>query len=150
MPMSFVMCSREMEGAHGAGSSRSEVWHTNRKDQTFASLAPYLTRLADGKLICIFCTDEDQDQPTRPGSPPGAARWDVKLITSQRCRKKLVRTRTGIRLTPNLSTGNCRNTPPAGTGSVGRFRTRWHARKDRALDRRVNPQSTRRNPAFAG
>jgi hypothetical protein len=48
----------------------------------FMALAPYLTRLADGALACVFCTDEDRDQPDRSGTPPGRLNMDVKLVTS--------------------------------------------------------------------
>lgn len=53
------------------------------KDRTFAALAPHLTRLKDGTLVCIFCTDEEEAKPNRPGCPPHEAKLKVKLTISR-------------------------------------------------------------------
>jgi len=49
---------------------------------TYGALSPYLTRLMDGTLACVFCTDEDQARPDRSGTPPDRLNMDVKLVTS--------------------------------------------------------------------
>ncbi|MES2462484.1 MAG: sialidase family protein [Armatimonadota bacterium] len=53
------------------------------KKRDCMALSPYLTRLMDGTLACVFCTDEDREKPDRSGTPPHQLNMDVKMITSR-------------------------------------------------------------------
>lgn len=64
-------------------------WKTRERDvlyqpakADFMSLSPQLTRLSDGTLVCIFCTDEDRSTPDRAGTPPPRLNMDIKIVTS--------------------------------------------------------------------
>jgi hypothetical protein len=45
-------------------------------------MAPWLARLTDGTLVCVFATDEDRETPHRPGTPPAKLNTDMKCILS--------------------------------------------------------------------
>lgn len=47
------------------------------------ALAPFLARRTDGTLVCIFGTDESQEIPDKPGTPPPGLHLDIKLSTSR-------------------------------------------------------------------
>lgn len=53
------------------------------KDRTFAALSPCMIRLSDGNLVCIFCTDEEEEKPNRPGNPPHLSKLMVKVTFSK-------------------------------------------------------------------
>jgi hypothetical protein len=60
---------------------RGVLYQPAKKD--FMSLSPQLSRLSDGTLACIFCTDEDRETPDRAGTPPHRLNMDIKLVTSR-------------------------------------------------------------------
>lgn len=60
---------------------RGVLYQPARKE--YMALSPYLTRLADGMVVCVFCTDEDRAQPDRSGTPPPRLNMDIKLVTSR-------------------------------------------------------------------
>ena len=60
----------------------------------FMALSPYLTRLSDGTVLCIFCTDEDRDLPNRSGTPPHLLTMDVKVVRSRDAAKTWSRSET--------------------------------------------------------
>jgi len=45
-------------------------------------MAPWLARLTDGTLVCVFATDEDRETPHQPGTPPPKLNMDVKCVLS--------------------------------------------------------------------
>lgn len=59
---------------------RPVVYQTAKKD--FLAVAPWLARLTDGTLVCVFATDEDRETPHRPGTPPPKLNTDVKCVLS--------------------------------------------------------------------
>ncbi len=52
------------------------------RDANYAAFVPWLTRLADGTLLCTFVTDEDNGQPVPSGSRARDHQLDVKYVTS--------------------------------------------------------------------
>ena len=69
-----------------------KTWSWQRTERTvlyqppkpdFMALSPCLTRLSDGTILCVFCTDEDRDHPNRSGTPPHLLTMDVKVVRSQ-------------------------------------------------------------------
>lgn len=59
---------------------RGVLYQPAKKD--FMSLSPQVSRLSDGTLACIFCTDEDRETPDRAGTPPPRLNMDIKVVTS--------------------------------------------------------------------
>ncbi|MDX1931658.1 MAG: sialidase family protein [Capsulimonadales bacterium] len=64
-------------------------WQTRERETlyqpskaNFMALSPMLTRLKSGRLVCIFCTDEDRERPDISGTPPHRLNMDVKAVTS--------------------------------------------------------------------
>lgn len=51
-------------------------------DTRYMALAPWMVRLQSGRLLCLFCTDEDREKPDRSGTPPRALNMDLKCVTS--------------------------------------------------------------------
>ena len=64
-----------------SGQERGTLYQPMKKD--FMALSPQLSRLSDGTLACIFCTDEDRPTPDRAGTPPHRLNMDIKVITSR-------------------------------------------------------------------
>jgi hypothetical protein len=60
--------------------ARAVLYQPAKKD--YMALSPYLTRLADGTAVCVFCTDEDREKPDRSGTPPHQLNMDIKLVLS--------------------------------------------------------------------
>ena len=52
------------------------------RDGDYMALAPWVVRLRDGTLLCVFCTDEDRDRPDVSGTPPARMNLDIKYVTS--------------------------------------------------------------------
>jgi hypothetical protein len=50
------------------------------KPGDFMALAPWLVRLRDGTLLCVFCTDEDRDKANVSGTPPRRMNLDIKYV----------------------------------------------------------------------
>lgn len=46
------------------------------------SLSPWLIRLQNGELLCLFATDEDRTAPSVAGTPPSQLLLDIKSTTS--------------------------------------------------------------------
>ncbi len=46
------------------------------------AVSPWICRLTDGTLICVFATDEDRSVPDKPGTPVRRLNMDVKYVTS--------------------------------------------------------------------
>lgn len=70
-------------------NGRSWSWQTGERDVIYRAakpnrlaFAPWMVALPDGRLICVFCTDEDRDRVTASGTAPPAMRADVKAILS--------------------------------------------------------------------
>ena len=61
---------------------RGVVYEPSKPDD-FMALAPWLIRLRDGMLLCLFCTDEDRDEPDVSGTPPRRMNLDIKCVTSR-------------------------------------------------------------------
>jgi hypothetical protein len=59
---------------------RQMVYETSRPNHL--AVSPWIARLPDGPLVCVFTTDEDRDTPSAPGTPPWAFRMDLKWIFS--------------------------------------------------------------------
>lgn len=60
---------------------RRILYRPRRKN--YMALCPQLSRLSNGTLACVFCTDEDRDQPGLSGTPPDRLQMSVKLILSE-------------------------------------------------------------------
>ena len=58
------------------------VVYAPAKPGDFMALAPWVTRLADGTLLCVFCTDEDRAVADVSGTPPHRMNLDIKSVTS--------------------------------------------------------------------
>lgn len=61
-------------------AERQIVFEPGRKNHL--AVSPWIARLPDGPLVCVFTTDEDRDTPSAPGTPPWAFRMDLKWIFS--------------------------------------------------------------------
>ena len=61
-------------------TERAIVYAPQRENSL--AVSPWLARLPDGRLLCVFTTDEERDTPSRPGTPPRAFRMDVKCLFS--------------------------------------------------------------------
>ena len=48
----------------------------------FMAVAPWMIRLHDGALACVFATDEDRDVPDKAGTPPPEMHMDIKCALS--------------------------------------------------------------------
>jgi hypothetical protein len=62
-------------------AERAVLYQPSKKD--YMSLSPYMTRLNDGTVVCVFCTDEDRARPDRSGTPPHQLNMDIKLVQSR-------------------------------------------------------------------
>jgi len=51
-------------------------------DTTFMALAPWVVKLWENVLLCVFITDEDRPAPDKPGTPPPRLNMDVKCVWS--------------------------------------------------------------------
>jgi hypothetical protein len=49
-------------------------------DRTFNALAPWMTRLSNGLMLCVFVTDEDRQSPDTPST--GVLDEDIKYVLS--------------------------------------------------------------------
>jgi len=67
-------------GATWSWAERQTVYQP-RDD--FMALAPWTIRTHSGLLICVFCTDEDREQPDVSGTPPRQLNMDVKYVVSR-------------------------------------------------------------------
>lgn len=77
---------RSVESLDGG---RSWSWmHEERRvvyqprNTNFMALAPWVARIWDNVLLCVFITDEDRAQPDRPGTPAPQLNMDVKCVWS--------------------------------------------------------------------
>lgn len=52
------------------------------KKPGFLAFAPWLASLGRGRLMCVFCTDEDRDVASVSGTPPNRIKADIKYVTS--------------------------------------------------------------------
>lgn len=52
------------------------------RNTNFMALAPWVAKLWDDTLLCVFITDEDRGSPDRPGTPPSLLNMDVKCFWS--------------------------------------------------------------------
>ncbi|MCX6917492.1 MAG: sialidase family protein [Verrucomicrobia bacterium] len=48
----------------------------------YLSISPWLTRLPDGKLLCVFATDENHAVPGKPGTHASQLNLDLKYVMS--------------------------------------------------------------------
>jgi hypothetical protein len=62
-------------------AERGVVYAPEKKG--FMALSPWVIRLADGRLWCVFCTDEDRERADVSGTPPRGLNMDVKSVTSE-------------------------------------------------------------------
>jgi hypothetical protein len=60
-----------------------EVVYEPQKTGDFMALVPWVIRLSDGTLVCVFGTDEDRDTPDVSGTPPRQMHLDIKSVTSR-------------------------------------------------------------------
>lgn len=52
------------------------------RDTRFMALAPWVVKLWEDSLLCVFITDEDRPNPDKPGTPPPQLNMDVKCVWS--------------------------------------------------------------------
>lgn len=52
-------------------------------DRRHMAVSPWLARLHDETLVCVFATDEDRPEPDRPGAPPEEFHMDIKCVLSR-------------------------------------------------------------------
>jgi hypothetical protein len=48
----------------------------------YSAVSPWLSRLEDGSLLCVFATDEDRDSPDKPGAAITSMNRDIKCVSS--------------------------------------------------------------------
>lgn len=48
----------------------------------YMALSPWAIRLGDGRVLCVFCTDEDREKPDVSGTPPHRLNMDIKCVVS--------------------------------------------------------------------
>ncbi|RYG27498.1 exo-alpha-sialidase, partial [bacterium] len=46
------------------------------------AVSPSLVALPDGRLVCVFATDEDREVPDKAGMPPHRFNMDIKMVLS--------------------------------------------------------------------
>ena len=70
-------------------SGRTWSWQRHERRILFETskpnhlaVSPWITRLPDGPLLCVFATDEDQPSPSPPGTHPWYLKTDVKYVFS--------------------------------------------------------------------
>ncbi len=51
-------------------------------EKNFMAVAPWLARLDDDLLVCVFATDEDREVPDKPATPVPKLNMDVKCVFS--------------------------------------------------------------------
>ncbi len=62
-------------------STRREILYRPAKPNHMA-VSPWICRLTDGTLICVFATDEDRSAPDKPGTPVWRLNMDLKYVIS--------------------------------------------------------------------
>lgn len=78
-----IRCVESRDGGRTWSWAREErrvVYQPN--NTTFMALAPWVTKLWDNVLLCVFITDEDRSTPDKPGTPPPRLNMDVKCVWS--------------------------------------------------------------------
>ena len=48
----------------------------------YSAVSPWLSRLDDGILLCVFATDEERNTPDRPGAPVKTMNRDIQFVSS--------------------------------------------------------------------
>jgi len=59
---------------------RQLLYAPAKKD--FSAVSPWLSRLEDGSLVCVFATDEARDTPDMPGAPVNTMNRDIQFVVS--------------------------------------------------------------------
>lgn len=78
-----IRCVESRDGGRTWSWVREErrvVYQPRNTD--FMALAPWVTKLWDDTLLCVFITDEDRSTPDKPGTPPPLLNMDVKCVWS--------------------------------------------------------------------
>lgn len=78
----ILFCVTSDDGGRSWSWSQKErtvVYET--RDKTYNSLAPWITRLRDERLLCVFVTDEDRPTPDTPAT--GRLDEDLKAVISE-------------------------------------------------------------------
>ena len=78
-----IRCVESRDGGRTWSWMREErrvVYQPN--DTTFMALAPWVVKLWENVLLCVFITDEDRPAPDKPGTPPPRLNMDVKCVWS--------------------------------------------------------------------
>ena len=81
--VNVVRLVRSTDGGKSWSWQREErqILYTPSK-KGFSAVSPWLSRLEDGILLCVFATDEERNTPDIPGAPVKTMNRDIKFVSS--------------------------------------------------------------------
>jgi hypothetical protein len=83
-PVNVVRLVRSSDGGKSWSWQREErqlLYAPAQKE--FSAVSPWLSRLKDGLLLCVFATDEERETPDRPGAPVKTMNRDIQFVCSR-------------------------------------------------------------------